>query len=130
MVGLPWRTYASFVLMGEMAYPGGRVLSNTAIKMVGASGAGLFASPPPLSAFVLGEEALGERPNLLVVLGTPTIVVGLVLVLVSRASINPVGTVVSSNTAWATCWRLPKPPASAPGTSSAGTWSPGWRRLR
>ena len=97
MVGLPWRAYAWFVLMGAMAYPGARVLNNTAIKMVGATGAAPFTSLQPLFAFALGVAALGERPDLLVALGTPTIVVGLALVLVSRTVDSTVGTVVSRN---------------------------------
>ena len=84
MLDLPWSAYAWFALMGAMAYPGARVLNNTAIKMVGASGAGPFASLQPLFAFVLGMAVLGERPELLVVVGTPTVVVGLVLVVTSR----------------------------------------------
>ena len=83
--GLSWKAYAWFALMGAMSYPGARVLNNTAIKMVGASGAGPFASLQPVFAFALGVAALGERPDLLVALGTPAIAFGLVLVITSRS---------------------------------------------
>ena len=57
--------------MGAMSYPGARVLNNTAISMVGASGAGPFASLQPVFVFIIGMAVLGERPDLLIILGTP-----------------------------------------------------------
>ncbi len=83
---LSWRAYAWFALMGAMSYPGARVLNNTAISMVGASGAGPFASLQPVFAFILGMAVLNERPDLLIILGTPTIVCGLILVIRSRSN--------------------------------------------
>jgi len=84
MLEQSWSAYAWFALMGAMAYPGARLLNNTAIKMVGASGAAPFVSLQPLFAFALGTAVLGERPDVLVALGTPTIVGGLLLVVTSR----------------------------------------------
>jgi len=72
-----------FALMGTMAYPLARVLNNTAITMVGTSRATPMASLQPIFALGLGMTLLGERPNLLVGLGAPTVVSGLVLVIMS-----------------------------------------------
>lgn len=82
-------TFAWFALMGAMAYPLARVLNNTAITMVGTSRATPMASLQPIFAFALGMLLLGERPNLLVSLGTPTIVGGLVLVVMSSNLARP-----------------------------------------
>lgn len=81
-----WEAYAWFALMGAMSYPFARVLNNTAISMVGASGAGPFASLQPVFVFILGMFVLGERPDLLIILGTPVVVFGLALVIRSRSS--------------------------------------------
>ena len=83
---LSWKAYAWFALMGAMSYPGARVLNNTAISMVGASGAGPFASLQPVFAFILGYAILKERPDLLLYFGTPAIVCGLILVIRSRSN--------------------------------------------
>lgn len=97
MLDLSWKAYAWFVLMGAMSYPGARVLGNTAIKMIGASRAAPFNSLQPVFAFILGMAALGERPDLLVVLGTPAIVCGLILVMTSRSNSSADGQVASKN---------------------------------
>ena len=83
---LSWKAYAWFALMGAMSYPGARVLNNTAISMVGASGAGPFSALQPVFVFILGMAVLGERPDLLIMLGTPAIVLGLALVIRSRSN--------------------------------------------
>ena len=72
-----------FALMGAIAYPMARVLNNTAIAMIGATRAAPMSSMQPVFAFGLALGLLGERPNLLVILGTPTIVCGLILVILS-----------------------------------------------
>ena len=72
-----------FALMGAMAYPLARVLQNTAITMVGATRAAPVSSLQPIVAMVLAVTILGERPNLLVILGTPIIVGGLILVVLA-----------------------------------------------
>ena len=86
VVTLSWEAYAWFALMGAMSYPFARVLNNTAISMVGASGAGPFASLQPVFVFILGMAVLGERPDLLIILGTPVVVFGLALVIRSRSN--------------------------------------------
>ena len=78
--------FAWFALMGAIAYPVARVLNNTAITMVGASRAAPMSSLQPLFALALGISLLGERPNLMVSLGTPMIVGGLILVVLTGST--------------------------------------------
>ena len=80
-----------FAVMGALGYPGALLLINTATSWVGASRAAPWASLQPLFALALGMTFLGERPNLLVSLGTPMIVCGLVLVVLAGAVNNPGG---------------------------------------
>ena len=70
--------------MGILAYPLARVLHNSALKMVGAARTVPMISLQPLMAFAIGFLILGERPNLLVTIGTPIIVGGLLLVVMPR----------------------------------------------
>ena len=79
-------TFAWFALMGAMAYPVARVLNNTAITMVGTSRATPMNSLQPVFALGLGIILLGERPSLLVGLGTPMVVGGLAIVVMSSNS--------------------------------------------
>lgn len=72
-----------FALMGAMAYPLARVLVNTAITMVGASRTAPMNSLQPVFALGLAVALLGERPNLLVGLGTLMVVCGLGLVVMT-----------------------------------------------
>ena len=83
------------LVMGIMAYPMARVLLVTAISMVGAARAVTMSGVQPVIAFALGVILLGERPNLLVTLGTPVIVAGLFLVVVPRTGSNVGGQVVN-----------------------------------
>ena len=78
--------FAWFAVMAALAYPGARFLMNTAITWVGASRAAPWASLQPLFALALGMAFLGERPNLLVGLGTPLIVFGLILVVLAGST--------------------------------------------
>jgi drug/metabolite transporter (DMT)-like permease len=78
--------YGWFALMGALAYLIARVFNNTAIAMIGASRAVPMASLQPVFAFGLGVAFLGEQPNLLVILGTPMTVCGLVLVFLSASA--------------------------------------------
>lgn len=80
-----------FTVMGVLGYPGALVLINTATSWVGASRAAPWASLQPLFALALGMTFLGERPNLLVGLGTPMIVCGLALVVLAGGVNNPRG---------------------------------------
>ena len=78
-----------FTVMGALGYPGALVFINTATSWVGASRAAPWASLQPLFALALGMTFLRERPNLLVGLGTPMIVCGLVLVVLAGGINNP-----------------------------------------
>ncbi|MCH8801683.1 MAG: DMT family transporter [Chloroflexi bacterium] len=83
------------LVMGIMGYPVARVLLVTAISMVGAARAVTMSGVQPVIAFALGVILLGERPDLLVTLGTPVIVAGLFLVVVPRTGSNAGGQVVN-----------------------------------
>ena len=74
------------LVLGIMAYPMARVFLITAISMVGAARAVPMAGLQPIIAFALGVMLLGERPNLLVTLGTPVIVLGLIFVVWPRSN--------------------------------------------
>ncbi|MCH8296759.1 MAG: DMT family transporter [Chloroflexi bacterium] len=76
------------LVMGVMGYPMARVLLVTAISMVGAARAVPMSGIQPVIAFTLGVLLLGERPNLLVILGTVVIVAGLFLVMMPRRGSN------------------------------------------
>ena len=80
---LPPVAFAWFAVMGIMAYPLARVLVNTAITMVGAARAAPANSLQPVIALTLAIPILGERPNLIIIAGTPMVVIGLILVVMS-----------------------------------------------
>ena len=81
---LPLEAYGWITLMGILAYCVARVLHNTAIRMVGAARSVPMISVQPLLAFVIGFFILKERPDLLVTIGTPIIVGGLLMVMLPR----------------------------------------------
>src|SRR5919106_5605913 len=95
---LPLAAYGWFALMGAMAYLIARVFNNIAIAMIGASRAVPMASLQPVFAFGLGVAFLGERPNLLVILGTPMTACGLVLVFLSASATRSKGQVLTIKT--------------------------------
>ena len=76
--------YGWITVMGILAYCVARVLHNTALSMVGAARTVPMISLQPLMAFAIGFFILDERPNLLVAIGTPIIVGGLLLVMMPR----------------------------------------------
>ena len=82
--GLSPEVYGWITVMGILAYCVARVLHNTAIRMVGAARSVPMISIQPLMAFVIGFFILDERPNLLITIGTPIIVGGLLLVMLPR----------------------------------------------
>ena len=84
--GLSLEVYGWITVMGILAYCVARVLHNTAIRMVGAARSVPMISIQPLMAFAIGFLILGERPNLLITIGTPIIVGGLLLVMLPRPS--------------------------------------------
>ena len=77
------------LVLGIMGYPMARLFIITAISMVGATRAVPMAGLQPVIAFTLGVILLGERPDLLVIVGTPIIVVGLFLVVMPRGNRGP-----------------------------------------
>ena len=81
--GLGW-----ILVLGILGYPMARLFIITAISMVGAARAVPMAGLQPVVAFTLGVILLGERPDLLVIVGTPVIVVGLLLVVMPRRGAN------------------------------------------
>ena len=85
-----------FALMGAIAYPVARVLIVTAMTMVGATRAAPMISVQPLFAFGLALAFLGERPNLLVILGTPIVVFGLILVVLPSRTNGSVDRVLTA----------------------------------
>lgn len=72
------------LVLGIMGYPMARLFIITAISMVGATRAVPMAGLQPVIAFTLGVILLGERPDLLVIVGTPVIVAGLFFVVMPR----------------------------------------------
>ena len=83
---LPPEVYGWITAMGILAYCVARVLHNWALRMVGATRAVPMISLQPLMAFAIGFLILGERPNLLVTIGTPIVVGGILLVVMPRPS--------------------------------------------
>ena len=81
---LPPEVYGWATVMGILAYCVARVLHNTAIRMVGAARSVPMISLQPLMAFAIGYFILQERPNMLVTIGTPIIVVGILMVMLPR----------------------------------------------
>ena len=85
-----------FALMGTIAYPVARVLIVTAMTMVGATRAAPMVSVQPLFAFGLALAFLGERPNLLLILGTPIVVCGLILIILTSRTKGSVDRVLTA----------------------------------
>ena len=83
------------LVLGIMGYPMARLFIITAISMVGATRAVPMAGLQPVIAFTLGVILLGERPGLLVIIGTPIIVAGLFLVVLPRGNRGSGGGVVN-----------------------------------
>lgn len=76
-------------LMGAMAYPIARVLISASVSMIGASRTAPVNSMQPIFALALAVVILGERPGLLVGVGTPMVVIGLVLVVLAGSGAGP-----------------------------------------
>ena len=74
--------YVWFFVLAVMGYPLGRLLNYTSISMIGAARTAPIDSLRPLFAMGLAILFLHERPGLLIALGTPVIVLGLVLVII------------------------------------------------
>ncbi len=91
---LPAIAFAWFFVLAVMGYPLGRLLNYTSISMIGAARTAPIDSLRPIFAMGLAIVFLGERPTLLITLGTPVIVLGLVFVIIggtresSRAAVT------------------------------------------
>ena len=83
LVALGW-----IALMGAMAYPIARVLISTSVFMIGASRTAPTNSMQPIFALGLAIAILGERPSILVGVGTPMVVIGLILVVLAGSGIG------------------------------------------
>jgi drug/metabolite transporter (DMT)-like permease len=88
---LPLEAFGWFAVLGLMGYPIARLLNYISISTVGASGSAPVGSLSPLIAVGLAVVLLNERPGLLVSLGTPVIVFGLVLVVMGATRARVVG---------------------------------------
>ena len=88
---LPLEVYGWVTAMGILAYCVARVLHNWALRMVGATRAVPMISLQPLMAFAIGFLILEERPNLLVTIGTPIVVGGILLVMMPRRGAREAG---------------------------------------
>ena len=80
MTSQPASAFAWFALFAVVSYPVARLIYFTSISMVGPTRTSPIIAIAPVFAVGLAIAVLGERPNLLVGLGTPVIVVGIVLV--------------------------------------------------
>ena len=72
--------FAWFALLGSVQHLLARMLSFTAISMIGASRSSPIVSTSPIFAAALAITLLGERPNAFVYIGTLMVVGGMVLV--------------------------------------------------
>ena len=77
---LPAIAFAWFVLLAAVHGPVARLLSFTAISMIGSARAAPLNGASPMFSAVLAIVALGERPGVLVYLGTLVVIGGMTLV--------------------------------------------------
>ena len=73
-----------FILAGLITFLGGRLLNFQAINLVGASKASAVVSATPLFAAILDVTFLNETVNLMLGIGTMTIVTGIALVVIQE----------------------------------------------
>ena len=73
-----------FILAGLITFLGGRLLNFQAINLVGASKASAVVSATPLFAAILAVTFLNETVNLMLGIGTMTIVTGIALVVIQE----------------------------------------------
>ncbi len=77
---LPPIAFLWLILLGLLNHPLGRVLTFASVRLVGASRATSLVASAPLFAAIFALAFLGERPNLLIGMGTMAIIGGLALV--------------------------------------------------
>ena len=76
LVTLGW-----FAVLGILNHPMGRLLTFTAVSLIGATRSSPVSSTTPIFAVALAAIFLGERPHPLAILGTLMVVSGLVFVM-------------------------------------------------
>ena len=72
--------FAWYLLLATLHHPLARTLNFTAISMIGASRAAPLSAAAPVFSAVLAIFILGERPSILLYLGTMVVVVGMLLI--------------------------------------------------
>ena len=73
-----------FLVLGIVNYPLARLLNYSSVNMVGAARSAPLISTAPLFSAVLAIIFLGERPGVLVGVGTATIILGSILIVSER----------------------------------------------
>ena len=81
---LPPMAFLWFFIFALITFPLARLLSYTAINLAGASRSSPMLTASPIFATLLAMIALGEKPNLLIVLGILVTVLGMALILSDR----------------------------------------------
>ncbi len=77
---LPLIVFAWYLLLATLHHPLARTLNFTAISMIGASRAAPLSAAAPVFSAVLAIALLGERPTIMLYLGTLVVVVGMTLI--------------------------------------------------
>ena len=80
------RTFLWFTFYAIITFPLARLSNFTAISLAGASRTAPLLAISPILSTVLALIILGERPNLMIVLGILVSVMGMVLILSERQS--------------------------------------------
>ena len=75
-----------FFIHGLITFPLARFFNYSAINLAGASRSSPILAVSPIFATIIAMAAIGERPNLLIVLGILATVIGMTLVLSDRRS--------------------------------------------
>ncbi len=78
--GLPPIAFAWYIFLAFLHHPLARTLNFTAISMIGASRAAPLSAAAPVFSAVLAIAVLGERPSIVLYLGTLVVIAGMTLV--------------------------------------------------
>ena len=74
--------FAWYLLLATLHHPLARTLNFTAISMIGASRAAPLSAAAPVFSAVLAISLLGERPTIMLYLGTLVVIAGMTLIVV------------------------------------------------
>ena len=80
-LSLEWTQIALLFLAGFASFVGGRLLNFVAVSKIGVARSSPVVGASPLFAVTLAILLLGETPNLIVAVGTISIITGVVVVL-------------------------------------------------